>query len=178
MHSNKVIRLHTPTHTRAHTYVYIHTHTHTSTYTHTLLGLFKLHNLSCYAERILHTKILHSLCCNAHLCCNADLASPSPSYALQTSCPHQELLGGGASTPGPLFCLICTIISKKSGLFDLYQNTLQVLAARYFLVTGFDTRWAPRRVSSGTSKMYYCKIFRCDILLCRKHSGWQDNHTG
>ena len=159
MHSNKIIRLHTPTHTLAHTYVHIHAHTHThthaSTYTHTLLGLFKLHNFSWYAECILRTKILPSLCCNAHL------ASPTQSHALKTSCPHQELLGGGASTPGPLVCLICTIISKKTGLFDLYQNTFQVLAARYLLVTGFDTRLVPRRVSCGMSKMYNCNVISC-----------------
>ena len=31
---------------------------------------------------------------------------------------HQKLLGGGFSTPCPLFCLICAIISNKTGHFD------------------------------------------------------------
>jgi len=53
------------------------------------------------------------------------------------------LLGDGLSTPVPLFCLICTIISNKTGIFDEYQNTPQVLAARSFLVVGFDTRLIP-----------------------------------
>ena len=66
--------------------------------------------------------------------------------------PHQELLGGGFSTLGPLFCLICTIISTKTGLFDSYQNPLQVLAARSFLVARFDNRWAIRRVSCGVDE--------------------------
>ena len=63
--------------------------------------------------------------------------------------PHHKLLGSGFSTPGPLFCLICTIFSNKTGLFDSYQNTPQVLAARSLLVARFDTRWVPRRVSCG-----------------------------
>jgi len=56
--------------------------------------------------------------------------------------PHQKHLGGGFWTPGPLFCLICTIISNKTGHYDWYQNTPQVPAARSVLLTGFDTRWA------------------------------------
>ena len=31
---------------------------------------------------------------------------------------HQKLLAGGVLTSGPLFCLICTIISIKIGHFD------------------------------------------------------------
>ena len=32
--------------------------------------------------------------------------------------PHQKLLGDGFLTPVPLFCLICSIISNKTGIFD------------------------------------------------------------
>jgi len=32
--------------------------------------------------------------------------------------PHQKLLGDGVLNPVPLFCLICTIISNKTGIFD------------------------------------------------------------
>jgi len=46
--------------------------------------------------------------------------------------------------PRTLFCLICTIVSNKTGIFDEYQNTNQVLAARSFLVAGFDTYVIPR----------------------------------
>jgi len=37
--------------------------------------------------------------------------------------------------------LIYTVISNKTGLFESYQHTPQVLAARSFLVAGFDTCW-------------------------------------
>jgi len=57
--------------------------------------------------------------------------------------PPEKLLGDGLSTPVPFFCLICTIISNKTGIFDWYQNTPQVLAARSCLVAGFDTRLIP-----------------------------------
>jgi len=53
--------------------------------------------------------------------------------------PHQKLPRDGVLTPVPLFCLICTIISNKTGIFEQYQNTPQVLAARSFLAAGFDT---------------------------------------
>ena len=59
--------------------------------------------------------------------------------------PHQKLLEGGFLTPVPLFCLICTISPNKTGILDWYQNPPQVLAARSFLVDGFDTHWVPRR---------------------------------
>ena len=39
---------------------------------------------------------------------------------LRVPIPHQKL---GFSTLCPLFCLICTIISQKTGHFDQYQNT-------------------------------------------------------
>jgi len=52
---------------------------------------------------------------------------------------HQKL-GGGFSTPCPLFCLICTISSGLNGQMNLYQNTPQVLAARSFIIAGFNTR--------------------------------------
>ena len=71
--------------------------------------------------------------------------------------PH--LLGDGFWTPVPLFCLICTIISNKTGLFDQYQNTPQVLAARSFLVAGFDTHVIPRSFSCGVTESP--KIYRC-----------------
>ena len=32
--------------------------------------------------------------------------------------PYQKILGCGFSTPCPLFCLICTIISSKTGYLD------------------------------------------------------------
>jgi len=32
--------------------------------------------------------------------------------------PHQKLLGDEFLTPVPLFCLISTIISNKTGIFD------------------------------------------------------------
>jgi len=32
--------------------------------------------------------------------------------------PPEKLLGDGLSTPVPLFCLICTIISNKTGILD------------------------------------------------------------
>jgi len=37
--------------------------------------------------------------------------------------PHEKLLGDGFSTPMPLFWLICTIISNKTSILDLYQKT-------------------------------------------------------
>ena len=37
---------------------------------------------------------------------------------LSRLCPSEKLLGDGLSTPVPLFCLICTIISNKTGIFD------------------------------------------------------------
>jgi len=61
--------------------------------------------------------------------------------------PPEKLLGGGLQTPVPPFCLFCTIISKKTCSLDLYQNTPQVLAARSFLVAGFDTHVIPRSFS-------------------------------
>ena len=35
----------------------------------------------------------------------------------------EKLLGDGFLTPIPLFCLICTIISNKTCILDLYQKT-------------------------------------------------------
>jgi len=32
--------------------------------------------------------------------------------------PPEKLLGDGLSTPVPLVCLICAIISNKTGIFD------------------------------------------------------------
>jgi hypothetical protein len=63
--------------------------------------------------------------------------------------PHQKLLGDRILTPVPLLCLICTIISNKTGIFDEYQNTPQVLAASLFLVAGFDTHVIARSFSCG-----------------------------
>ena len=37
--------------------------------------------------------------------------------------PPEKLLEDGFSTPMPLFCLICTIISNKTCILDEYQNT-------------------------------------------------------
>ena len=34
---------------------------------------------------------------------------------------------------------------EQNGAFDYHWNTPQVLAARSFLVAGFDTRFVPRR---------------------------------
>jgi len=66
-----------------------------------------------------------------------------------TLIPPEKLLGGGLSTPVPPFCLFGTIISHKTCGVDLYKNTPQVLAARSFLVAGFDTYVIPRRFSCG-----------------------------
>ena len=74
------------------------------------------------------------------------------SYLEHEVLPHQTLLGDGILTPVPLFCLICTDISNKTGIFDEYQNTPQVLAARSFLVAGFDTHVIPRSTSCGEHK--------------------------
>ena len=51
--------------------------------------------------------------------------------------PHQNLHGGGISTPCSAFCLICNISSESelNGQMDLYQNTPQVLAARPLLAS-------------------------------------------
>jgi len=57
-------------------------------------------------------------------------------------------------TPVPLFCLICTIISNKTGIFDSYQNAPQVLAPRSLLVAGFDTHVISRSFSCGLSLLY------------------------
>jgi hypothetical protein len=38
--------------------------------------------------------------------------------AMEIESPHQKLLGDGVLTPVPVFCLICTIISNKTGIFD------------------------------------------------------------
>ena len=62
---------------------------------------------------------------------------------------HQKLFGGRFSTPCPLFCLICTISFELNGQMDVYQNTPHILAARSFLVAGFDTRLVPRRFWCG-----------------------------
>ena len=64
----------------------------------------------------------------------------------------EKLLGGGLSTPVPPFCLFCTIISNKTCILDLYQNMPHVLAARSFLVAGFDTHVIP-------------KSFSCDYVI-------------
>ena len=71
--------------------------------------------------------------------------APQQWFFVPTNCPHLRLLGGGFSTPVPLFCLIWTIDPNKTGIVDKYQNTPQVPAARSLLVAGFDTRWVPRR---------------------------------
>ena len=62
--------------------------------------------------------------------------------------PPEKLLGDGFSTPMPLFCLICTIISNKTYILDYYQKTnLNELGS--ILVHGFDTRLIPRSFSCG-----------------------------
>ena len=71
--------------------------------------------------------------------------------------PHQKFPGDGCWTPVPLFCLICTIISNKTGIFDQYQNTPQVLAARSFLVAGFDTHVIPRSFACGMRSLLITK---------------------
>ena len=44
---------------------------------------------------------------------------PTHSYVFHDSfIPHQKLRGDGVLTPVPLFCLICTIISNETGIFD------------------------------------------------------------
>jgi len=70
--------------------------------------------------------------------------------------PHKKLLGGGFSTPVPLFCLICTINPNKTGRLDQYQYTPQVLAAMSFLVSGstpagFREGFSAGRQSSSTA---------------------------
>ena len=40
------------------------------------------------------------------------------SCLFQDVMPHQKLVGEGSWTPVHLFCLICTIISNKTGIFD------------------------------------------------------------
>jgi len=47
------------------------------------------------------------------------------------------------------------MISNKTGIFDWYQNTPQVLAARSFLVAGFDTHVIPRSFSCGVYHRYF-----------------------
>ena len=36
----------------------------------------------------------------------------------ERACPPEKLLGDGVSTPMPIFCLICTIISNKTCILD------------------------------------------------------------
>ena len=43
---------------------------------------------------------------------------PLVSHTIFHTHPHQKLLGDGVLTPLPLFCLICTIISNKTDIFD------------------------------------------------------------
>jgi len=69
--------------------------------------------------------------------------------------PQHKLFADGILTPVPLFCLLCTIISNKTGIFDLYQNTPQVLAARSLLVAGFDTHVIPRWFSCGVYDFFW-----------------------
>jgi len=59
--------------------------------------------------------------------------------------PHQKFLGGGFLTTVPPWWSICTMNSNKTGILDLYQNTPQILAARFFLFTGIDSRWVQGR---------------------------------
>jgi len=97
----------------------------------------------------LHITHLLTKWLSAYHKCNMYITNSSTNqHRTKLTTPHQKLLGGGVSTPGPLFCLICTIISNKRGLLDSYQNTPEVPAARSFLVAGFDTRWDPRRGSA------------------------------
>ena len=51
---------------------------------------------------------------------------------------NRSFLEAGFRSRDPL--LICTTISNKTGHLDLYQNMPEVLAARSFLLAGFDTR--------------------------------------
>jgi len=62
---------------------------------------------------------------------------------LKNCSPHQKLLGDGVLTP------VFYIISNKMGIFDEYQNTPHVLAARSIPVTEFDTHVLPRSFSCG-----------------------------
>ena len=58
----------------------------------------------------------------------------------------------------PLFCVICTIISSKTGILEESQHPLQVLVAKSLLVAGFDTRWVATRGSLlAQSLCYICK---------------------
>jgi len=72
--------------------------------------------------------------------------------------PHQKLLGDGFLTPVTLFCLICTIISNKTGIFDQYQNTPQVVAARSLLVAGLECY--SKRASEWESESGCCRVGR------------------
>ena len=78
--------------------------------------------------------------------------------------PPEKLLGGGVLTPVPPFCLFCTIISNKTYILDLYQNTPQVLPDRSFLVAGFDTHVTP--ISSS------CGLFPDGIFVSFKINWW------
>ena len=76
---------------------------------------------------------------------------------LRVPIPHQKL---GFSTLCPLFCLICTIISQKTGHFDQYQNT-----------PGPGSQVPPCRqvrhpLGSKKSSVLWCALVCCSVLQC------------
>jgi len=72
--------------------------------------------------------------------------------------PPAKLLGHRFSTPMPLFCLICTIISNKPAFWiSTRKPILSELGS--ILVDGFDTRLIPRNFSCGYVSKYLVQIF-------------------
>jgi len=77
-----------------------------------------------------------------------DTASQMIRHLALFACPPEKLLGDGLSTPVPLFCLICTIVSKKNVYFEVPENSI-LNEPGSIPVDGFDTRLIPRGFSCG-----------------------------
>ena len=76
----------------------------------------------------------------------------------QRSSRTRSFMVAGLSTPCSVLCLICKICSELNGQIGLYQKILQFLAARSFLVAGFNNRWFPRKFPCGVANM---------LVLCK-----------
>jgi len=100
-------------HESPHTATHCNTLQHTAAHCNTLQQSF-IHDMICtWVSHISDMIFISDM--------SDEMISP---YSLMTPyehaslTPHQKLLGHGFLTPVPLFSLICTIISNKTGIFD------------------------------------------------------------
>mmetsp|Transcript_14989 Transcript_14989/g.23877 ORF Transcript_14989/g.23877 Transcript_14989/m.23877 type:complete len:92 (+) Transcript_14989:989-1264(+) len=89
MHKSEITHTHAQENTDSHTNTLTYTQVHARTHTYTHI----------------HT--------HGHTCTHTYTHTPTHAHI-----PHQKLLGDKFSTPMPLFCLTCTIISNKKGILD------------------------------------------------------------